>query len=182
MPHRTLFAGLIVCAFAVPAAAQMAATPYAGQQARTIKSLSAEDITALRNGEGMGMAKAAELNGYPGPIHVLDIVGQLGLTADQARQITAIRDRMSATAQPLGAEIIDREGALDKLFAKGQITPDALKAETATIGELRGQLRAVHLAAHLETRALLTPEQIARYQQLRGYGDPAGPEHHHQHG
>jgi hypothetical protein len=40
---------------------------YAGQQARTTKALSDEDIAALSNGEGKGMAKAAELNGYPGP-------------------------------------------------------------------------------------------------------------------
>jgi len=98
------------------------------------------------------------------------------------RQIAAIRERMSATAQPLGTEIIDRERALNQAFAQSRITLDALKAETAVIGELRGRLRAVHLAAHLETRALLTAEQIGLYQQLRGYAEPTVPEHHHHHG
>jgi hypothetical protein len=48
-------------------------TPYAGQQNRTIKALSDEDIVGLLKGDGMGFAKAAELNGYPGPKHVLDL-------------------------------------------------------------------------------------------------------------
>jgi Spy/CpxP family protein refolding chaperone len=168
---------LAACLLALPVLA--ADMPYAGQQWRTIKALSDDDIAALRNGEGMGMAKAAELNGYPGPKHVLTLAAQLGLTEDQQRQVTEIFDLMSAAAQPLGTEIIDHERALDRLFAQHQIKPEALKAETATISALQGRLRAVHLAAHLETRALLTPEQIARYQQLRGYDDPAAAPHHH---
>ena len=55
-----------------------------------------------------------------------------------------------------------------------------MTAETEALGELQGHLRSVHLTAHLEMRALLTPEQIANYQQLRGYGDaPQRPQHHH---
>jgi len=38
------------------------------------------------------------------------------------RQVTDIRERMSAAAKPLGAEIIDREQELDRLFVRGQIT------------------------------------------------------------
>jgi hypothetical protein len=87
-----------------------------------------------------------------------------------------------AAAKPLGAELIERERALDQLFAKGDISPDRLAAATAAIGELQGRLRKVHLAAHLETRALLNPDQIARYQQLRGYGDSRAPVQHHHHG
>ena len=89
---------------------------------------------------------------------------------------------MSAAAKPLGGELIAQEQALDQLFAKGDITPDRLAAATAAIAELQGRLRAVHLSAHLETRALLNPDQIARYKQLRGYGASPGPEHHHHHG
>ena len=50
-------------------------SPYAGQQTRAIKALSPEDLAGLLNGEGRGMAKAAELNGYPGPVHVLELAG-----------------------------------------------------------------------------------------------------------
>jgi hypothetical protein len=62
-----------------------------------------------------------------------------------------------------------REQALDQLFARREITPDRLAIETAVIGELSARLRSVHLAAHLETRALFHPDQIALYERLRGY-------------
>ena len=180
MKPRTFLLALAIALLAVPVLA--ADVPYAGQQARAIKSLSDDDIAALRKGEGMGMAKAAELNGYPGPAHVLQLAVQLGLTERQQRDVQAIFDRMSAAAKPLGRELIAQEQALDQLFAKGEITPDRLAAATAAIAELQGRLRAVHLAAHLETRALLNADQIARYQQLRGYGASPALEHHHHHG
>ena len=147
-----------------------------------MKTLSDEDIAALRKGEGMGMAKPAELNGYPGPVHVLTLAKQLGLTESQRQQVTAIYNRMSAAAKSLGGEVIARERTLDQLFAKGEITPERLAVETAAIGGLRGRLRSVHLAAHIETRALLNPDQIALYQQLRGYSGMFAPAQHHHHG
>ena len=182
--RRIASATLAVLVLGCPAlAAEQPASPYAGQQVRPIKALSDEDVAALRNGEGMGLAKAAELNGYPGPAHLLALAAPLGLTEDQRHQITAILERMRAAAKALGAEIVAREQSLDQLFAKGDITPDRLPAETAAISALQGRLRAVHLAAHLETRPLLTPGQVALYQQLRGYGGSASsPEHHRRHG
>jgi len=180
MKPRTLLLVLAASLLAVPVRA--AEMPYAGQQARTIKALSDDDIAALRKGEGMGMAKAAELNGYPGPVHVLALAKQLGLTESQQRDVAAIFARMGAAAKPLGVELIAQEQTLDELFAKGEITPDRLAAATAAIAELQGRLRSVHLSAHLETRALLNADQIARYQQLRGYDDPQAPAQHHHHG
>jgi Spy/CpxP family protein refolding chaperone len=156
--------------------------PYVGQQTRAIKALSDDDIAALLKGEGMGFAKAAELNGYPGPAHVLTLAQQLKLSETQRQQVQTIFDRMSAAAKPLGAELVERERVLDQLFQTGDISPDRLAAETAAIAELQGRLRSVHLSAHLETRALLSADQIALYQQLRGYGDPAAPAMHHHHG
>src|SRR4051812_39523929 len=64
--------------------------PYAGQDARDIKSLSAEDIAELRRGGGWGFAKAAELNGMPGPAHLLELKDQIGLTPDQVAAVQAI--------------------------------------------------------------------------------------------
>ena len=182
MSRVRIFAALALCMLAAPVlAAEMPATPYAGQQARTIKALSDDEIAALRNGEGMGMAKPAELNGYPGPVHVLTLAAKLGLTDNQHRQVTTIFERMSAAAKSLGAELIAHEQTLDQLFAKGEITLDRLTAETAAIAELQGRLRLVHLGAHLETRTLLNPDQIARYEELRGYGQPEAPARHHHH-
>jgi hypothetical protein len=176
-----LLTPLMICILAAsPRAADMSA--YSGQQARTIKALSEEDVAALRKGEGMGMAKAAELNGYPGPVHVLALASQLGLSETQQREVKAVFERMSAAAKPLGNELIAQEQALDQLFAKNEITADRLAAATAAIAEVQGRLRSVHLAAHLGTRALLSADQVARYKRLRGYGDPQAPAQHHHHG
>ena len=159
-------------------AAGEAANPYAGQQSRGIKALSEADVAALRGGEGTGLAKAAELNGYPGPRHVLDLARQLGLGETQKRQAMAIRDRMSATARSLGATLIEREAALDRRFASGEITPERLNEEMAAIGDAQARLRAAHLLAHIETRAILSTEQVERYNRLRGYQEPASAPAH----
>jgi len=159
--------------------ADMTGVPYSGQQDRPIKTLSDEDIAALRNGEGMGIAKTAELNGYPGPLHVLALAPELRLTESQISQVTAVRNRMSAAALPLGAELIERERVLDRLFAQGEITPERLTAGTAAISEIQGRLRAVHLAAHLEMRAILSAQQVAQYNKLRGYDGTSGSDHAH---
>lgn len=182
MKARILALVLAAFAFAIPVRADNQSAPYAGQQARSIKSLSAEDVAALLKGEGMGMAKAAELNGYPGPVHVLTLASELGLIESQRLQVQAIFDRMSAAAKPLGAKWVEREQVLDGLFVRGEITAERLVAEIAVIGELQARLRSVHLAAHLETRALLNSDQIVRYLHLRGYTDPASPPSHHHHG
>jgi len=175
---RIAFLAGIVCLYSAPVPA--GDMPYAGQQARTIKALSDDDVAALRKGDGMGLAKAAELNGYPGPAHVLTLAAPLGLTETQRREVRAIFDRMQAAAKPLGGELIAQEQALDHLFAKNEITPDRLAAATHAIAELQGRLRSVHLAAHLETRALLDQDQVARYQRLRGYvHSPGAARHHH---
>src|SRR5438128_9301464 len=131
----SIFIGTIA-AIGIPgpiAGADPGKSSYAGQESRSIKALSQEEIAALRNGEGMGLAKAAELNGYPGPLHVLALAKELRLAPDQVRQVNDIRERMSATAKALGDEIIDREQELDQLFAQGQISPERLSAETAAI-------------------------------------------------
>jgi hypothetical protein len=170
---------LLLLALAGPAAAQTSG--YSGQEGRAIKALSAEETADLLAGRGMGAARAAELNHFPGPIHVLELREQLGLSAEQIRAAQDSFDRMSAAARPLGVEIVAAERRLDEAFASGSIVVEMLRAETAAIAELQGRLRAVHLAAHLETRALLSPDQIARYDALRGYGSnapPAGQDHH----
>src|SRR5687767_11125254 len=57
--------------------AESADSPYVGQEDRAIKALDAKDVDGLLAGSGMGYAKAAELNGYPGPMHVLELAEKL---------------------------------------------------------------------------------------------------------
>lgn len=167
----TLFAGTTL--------AQAGHQPYAGQDKRAIKALSESEIADLVAGRGMGLAKAAELNGYPGPMHVLEHAAALGLSDAQRLAVEAARARMAAAAQALGREIVAREAELEAEFAAGRIDAATLKAKTDEIAALMGRLRAVHLAAHLETKPQLTAEQVARYNALRGYSgtDSGTPQH-----
>ncbi len=64
------------------AAVANAQTPYAGMQTRPIKALSEQQMADLSAGRGMGLALAAELNGYPGPVHVLELADKLNLSPD----------------------------------------------------------------------------------------------------
>jgi len=156
-------------------------SPYRGEQQRAIKALSADDIAGYLAGQGMGFAKAAELNHYPGPRHVLDLAQRLDLTDAQRQRVQASFDRMHAEAVRLGRSVVDAEAKLEGLFREGRVDAASLDQAVAEIARLRGQLRVAHLRAHLETRAALTAEQVRRYDKLRGYG--GGPhEHKHHHG
>lgn len=143
--------------------------PYAGIQDRRNKALSAEQEADLREGRGMALALAAELNGYPGPMHVLEHAEALRLTAAQRATAEALRVRMLAEARALGARIVALEEELDALFAGGQADARRLAAITAALGALGGRLREAHLATHIEMRAALDAGQREAYAQLRGY-------------
>jgi Spy/CpxP family protein refolding chaperone len=159
--------------------------PYAGEQQRQIKALSGQDIQAYENGQGHGFAKAAELNGYPGPLHTLEFANELKLSEAQRTQSQALLTQHKAEARRLGAELIEAERALDQAFASRSINTDMLNQFTRAAGEKLAQLRAEHLQTHLAQTALLTPQQIERYKALRGYGSATplhpGMQHNLQH-
>ena len=169
---RTIITSLLLFTGVVAASAQHQMqhhAPYAGQQQRGVKALSDQQIADLRAGRGMGLALAAELNGYPGPIHVLELAEQLQLSGEQRQQVQRLFDSMKAEATSVGASLIEQETALDRAFATDQISEAALAQLALQIGKIQGRLRAVHLKYHLTTRALLSPAQRERYASLRGY-------------
>lgn len=173
--RTTLLLAVTVLSAAAPLSAQHEHTsPYAGQDS-PIASLSEQELAALRAGEGMGLARAAELNHFPGPRHVLDMADSLGLTETQRRDIEAIRKRMSDEAVRIGEGIVQKETELSRRFEHAHIDAETLRAMTAEIATLQGELRFTHLSAHLDTRAALTPQQIEIYDRLRGYAAPTGP-------
>jgi heavy-metal resistance protein len=164
---RLFAAAAIVCAAC--AAGAQPHQPYAGMQQRPVKALSEQEIADLRAGRGMGLALPAELNGYPGPIHVLEHADALSLTPEQRRRTQALYEAMTAEAIPLGEQLIARETELDRAFATRTVTPQTLAEKTAAIGATQGALRAAHLRYHLAQMEVLTPEQMRRYAELRGY-------------
>jgi Spy/CpxP family protein refolding chaperone len=152
-------------------------SPYSGLDARSIKALSDQQIADLKAGRGMGLALPAELNGYPGPIHVLELGDQLGLTGEQRTRVQDLHAAMKAETVPLGERLIAQETDLDRQFATKSVTSASLQAAAADIGATQGALRGAHLRYHLSTLAVLTPEQVHRYGELRGYLAPDGNGH-----
>jgi Spy/CpxP family protein refolding chaperone len=175
---RAVFGTLLVLAMCFAAHAQQPASPYAGYEQRPIKALSDQQIADLRAGRGMGLALAAELNGYPGPVHVLELATPLELTAGQRAKTQELLEAMKAETVPLGERLIAREAELDGLFASKRIDEAALAAAVAAIGETQAGLRTAHLRYHLRIVDVLTPVQMLRYSQLRGYGGSQGTQHH----
>jgi hypothetical protein len=160
----------------------LAQSPYVGMQSRPIKALSPDQIADLKAGRGMGLALAAELNGYPGPVHVLELADKLGLSSVQRDQVQRLFDSMKMEATPIGDRLIEQESALDRQFANRSISAGQLKEATAQIGATQAELRNTHLKYHLETALILSPHQIQQYAMLRGYGsDEAQSPHHHHH-
>ena len=129
----------------------------------------------------MGLAKAAELNHYPGPKHVLALADELELTNRQRTRTQRIFEGMQDEAIRLGERIVEKEGRLDALFADQEAEPGGARALLREIGALQGELRFAHLEAHLKMKGLLTDEQIQRYDQLRGYDASAPPGQQHSH-
>ncbi len=164
---KTIVTGLLLLLGIGTAA--LATSPYAGQETREISSLSTQDVADLLAGRGWGLAKPAELNGYPGPQHVLDLADALDLEAEQEAAVRAIFQRMQLAAREAGAAYVAAERKLDLAFRARTVDDVQLAARLAETERLRGELRRIHLKAHLETTPILTPQQRHLYARLRAY-------------
>jgi len=144
---------------------------YTGEVDRVIKSLSANNIKDLTLGNGMGLAKAAELNGYPGPKHVLEMQEELLLEKEQLTSIKLIFEEMKSQARSQGKIFISLEKSLNDHFSNATITNDTLESTLKNISEAKNNLRYIHLSAHIKTTEILSKNQIKKYNQLRGYSN-----------
>jgi len=144
-------------------------SPSALQQNNPIPNLSPEQVKGYLSGSGMGVARAGELNHYPGPRHVLDLTKALQLSQQQTDALQQIYNKMHWAAVPLGQQLVDKERELNRLFALGHPDERSLQALVDELATLEGKLRFVHLRAHIETKSVLTTAQVAKYDQLRGY-------------
>jgi hypothetical protein len=138
-------------------------------KASDIKALSSEEVDQYLSGAGMGYAKAAELNHYPGPMHVLELADQLKLTPEQRSATAKLMEAHRAEARKIGARLVAAERALDELFRNGTVAGDTLAQAVARSAVLEGEYRLAHLETHRRMRALLSDAQVARYDALRGY-------------
>lgn len=176
---RIFILALLITSTAIQA---VETAPYAGQHTRSIKSLSADDIHSLKTGQGWGLAKPAELNGVPGPAHILELRDELKLSNQQIISIQRLWETMNQSARQYGDLYLQSEAKIEAFFN----TPDA---DETLLPELLSEsanhlakLRYVHLQTHLKTKPLLTEHQTILYQQLRGYTEGShleGNKHNH---
>jgi len=145
---------------------------YAGQQSREIKALSPDEVRQYQQGAGMGYARAAELNRFPGPMHALELADRLGLSEAQRKQTEALMQAHKAEARAIGAKLVDAERELDALFRSGTVDEKRLRDAVQRAGALQAEYRLSHLETHRRMRALLTDEQVKRYDEARGYAAP----------
>ena len=140
-----------------------------------LRTLTPEEVQGYLEGRCMGMARVAELSGYPGPKHVLPLADSLGLTEEQKTRIRQIREAAEPRLKELGQKIVRLEQELDSLFAAQAVDTARLKTLITRIATLKGEVRFIHLSEHVQTRKVLTEEQLNRYYALR----TAMAEHHH---
>lgn len=121
----------------------------------------------VREGRGFGMAFPADQNGYPGPMHALELKDRLRLTSEQETKLQALLDGMFAESRPTGARLLDAEAKLTRLFAAAGAEEASVRAAVAEVERARSELRLVHLLTHLRTRDLLTEAQRRQYHEAR---------------
>ena len=121
-------------------------------------------------GRGFGMAFAADQNGYPGPMHVLELQDRLTLTADQEAKAQALMHAMFSESKPKSARLLEAEAKLRRLFADRAADDAAVRAAVAEVERARAEVRLVHLLTHLKTRDLLTEDQRRLYHEARWSG------------
>ena len=164
----------------VPVAA-VPTSPYVDQLNNPIRGMTLDEITNLETGAGSGFARAAELNGYPGPRHILDFQEDLDMSKDQLEQVRALFDEMNAGARALGEEILQMETDLELAFREGTIDEASLEAKVTALAAKYGELRLLHLRTHLVSLKILSPGQVSLYNQLRGYDGHGEMQHDGEH-
>ena len=170
MRRSTWWLLALVLLVAVPARGQSPHQHGHGGDAqphRRVEACEREFEQVVADGRGAGLAFAADQNGYPGPLHVLELKDRLRLTGEQETRMRALLEAMFAESRPRAAKLAEAEARLRRLFAAGSADDAVVRAAVAEAERARAELRLAHVLTHLRTRDLLTEEQRRIYQQLR---------------
>jgi Spy/CpxP family protein refolding chaperone len=138
---------------------------------RSAQACLTEFEKVVGEGRGFGMAFAADQNGYPGPMHVLELKDRLRLSSDQEARVQELMTAMYGESRLKSARLLDAEAALRRLFADGAADEATVRAAVQAVEQARRDVRLVHLLTHLRTRDLLTEEQRRIYHEAR-WGKP----------
>lgn len=75
---------------------------------------------------------------------------------------------MRGEAFRLGKLIVEKEAKLNDLFGNEKADQTKIRKSIKEIARLQGELRIVHLTAHLEIKRVLSADQVKKYD---GYAD-----------
>lgn len=100
-------------------------------------------------------------------------VKKLNLTQEQQDQIKSTREQSRAEMKPL-FEQLRSEWHNYKKLSQSNATPEALKQQKEKIHQLRDQIREIHKKNFEKFESILTPEQKAKFEQMK-------KNHHHHH-
>ncbi len=168
--RRASVTAAVVTAFAALAAAAWAQHGHGGAGApghQAAQACLTEFEQVVGEGRGFGLAFAADQNGYPGPMHVLELKDRLGLTPAQEARAQALMHAMFTESRPKSARLLEAEARLRRIFTDGAADEASVRAAAAEVERLRGEVRLVHLLTHLKTRDLLTEDQRRIYHEAR---------------
>lgn len=126
------------------------------------------EIQDLLDGEGITVSHDGELNQYPGPRQVLAASGELNLSAQQKAKIQGIYDRMRLDTVTVGRAIQEQERELEQLISTGGSTA-AADIVVREVAEKHQKMRDIHIAAHMQVKSQLTPEQLEDYHRLHAH-------------
>ena len=167
----TIVLAALALAAAGPARAQSghAHEPGSGdaQAHHRVEAYLREFDQVVAEGRGFGLAFAADQNGYPGPLHVLELKDRLQLTPEQESRMRTLFEAMLAEARPRAARLAAAEAKLRRLFAERAADDAAVRTAVAEAEAARAEVRLAHLLTHVRTRDGLTEAQRQTYHQLR---------------
>ncbi|PYN37838.1 MAG: hypothetical protein DMD98_04745 [Candidatus Rokuibacteriota bacterium] len=159
--------GIAVTAAAAAASAQHGHGGAGAEGHQMAQACATEFEKVVGDGRGFGLAFAADQNGYPGPMHVLELRDRLKLTADQEAKARDLMHAMFAESRPKSVRLLEAEAKLRRLFAERAADEAAVRAAVAEVERARSEVRLVHLLAHLKTRDLLSEDQRRLYHETR---------------
>src|SRR2546429_1383533 len=165
-----VIAAVALAGLAAGATATRAQHAHGGASApghQVAQTCASEFEKVVGEGRGFGLAFAADQNGYPGPMHVLELKDRLKLTADQEAKARELMHTMFTESRPKGARLLEAEARLRRLFAERVADEAVVRATVAEVERARSEVRLVHLLAHLKTRDLLTEDQRRLYHETR---------------
>jgi len=159
--------GIAITAAAVAASAQHGHGAAGAEGHQMAQACASEFEKVVGEGRGFGLAFVADQNGYPGPMHVLELRDRLRLTVDQEAKARDLMRAMFAESRPKSARLLEAEARLRRLFAERVADDAVVRATVAEVERARSEVRLVHLLAHLKTRDLLSEDQRRLYHEAR---------------